>query len=373
MAFFSVETFLKKGVVFLEIDKKNKPAEMGAQQVEIANINDNICINYDNTLVTASQLKSVEKEIDDRFLQKRKQGDLLAVIYKQLELYRRSERVQQCGSFLEFGIFPEKNRLLFANFCRDRLCPMCNWRKSLKTFGQVSLVMNELEHQGYQFIFATFTIKNCRSEHLRITLEILIQGFRKLFHDNNRIKKSIKGVFRSIEITKNSKTGEYHPHIHCILAVRPDYFSRNYITQREWSEFWAKCIDVDYNPIVDIRRIKGENMGIANELTGALNKVSNYAVKGSDFLNSQAASDIDSAAQTVSVFLSALTNRQLIAFTGVFAKVRKQLKLDDIENGNLIQTDIENLRNDVAIAIVRYGYKNGVYALENIRKGGECL
>ena len=46
------------------------------------------------------------------------------------------------------------------------------------------------------------------------------------------------------------------------------------------------------------------------------------------------------------------------------------MKLDDIEDGNLIQTDIDNIRSDVAIAIVRYGYKNGCYTLENIQKGG---
>lgn len=45
------------------------------------------------------------------------------------------------------------------------------------------------------------------------------------------------------------------------------------------------------------------------------------------------------------------------------------MKLDDIEDGNLIQTDIDNIRSDVAIAIVRYGYKNGCYTLENIQRG----
>ena len=223
--------------------------------------------------------------------------------------------------------------------------------------------MDELEKQGYKFLFLTLTIKNCSASALAQTITILLNGFKKLFNDNRKVRNNVKGFFRSLEITKNKKTGEYHPHLHCILAVKSDYFHKNYISQKEWAQIWQNCIDVEYKPVIDIRRIKNDSDG----LTGAVREVVKYSVKGSDFLN---LSDMDSTAETVKDLLQALSFRRLVSFTGVFAQVRKQLQLDDVEQGDLVQTDIEYIRPDVAIAIIRYGYKNGCYTLENVSKGG---
>lgn len=347
-----------------KFDKKSADV-LRVHQHDINNleiVESNYSSNFNIDFVN-NQVDSVSSEINSRFLPKRQQSDLLASVYEFLEMHRRADRVLSCGTWLEFGIFSDKNKLVFANFCKDRLCPMCNWRRSLKLYGQVSAVMDELEKQGYKFLFLTLTIKNCSAMKLSSTIDILLKGFTKLFHDNRRVKKAVKGFFRSLEITKNKQTGEYHPHLHCILAVKSTYFKGDYITQAEWAEIWQKCIDTEYLPIIDIRRIKSGGKGVS----GAVREVAKYSVKGSDFLNS---SDIDETAETVSDFLKALSFRRLVSFTGVFADIRKQMKLDDIEDGNLIQTDIDNIRSDVAIAIVRYGYKNGCYTLENIQKGG---
>lgn len=318
------------------------------------------------------QSSVVSSEVDCRFLPKKHDSQLLSFVYDYLGLSSRAFRVSNCGSFLEFGVFKDANKLLFANFCKDRLCPMCNWRRSLKLYGQVSACMNELERQGYRFIFLTLTIKNCSASALPKTVSVLLDGFTKLFHDNRRIKKACFGFFRSLEITKNSVTGEYHPHLHCIVAVLPSYFHKSYISQREWSSIWQNCIDVDYNPVIDVRAIRASDAGDQSEanFSSAVREVAKYSVKGSDFLN---ADDIDSTAETTLDFLMALSFRRLCSFTGVFSKVRKQLRFDDAENGDLVHTDIEELRSDVAIAIIRFGFKNGCYTLLADAKGGDCI
>lgn len=361
-------------------DKKN-PVALGLQQDGSTNeFVEGYNTNNFNIDLFDSQVSDINKEITDRFEPKKQQSDYLSLVYQYLDMCRRAERVSTCGSVLEFGIYPDKARLQFANFCKDRLCPMCNWRRSLKLYGQVSAVMDVLEQQGYQFLFLTLTIKNCSASDLPKTIDVLLKGFKHLFNDNRRIRKSIKGFFRSLEITKNKKTGEYHPHLHCILAVSPSYFKKSseYIKQSEWAEIWQKCIDVDYNPIIDIRRIKPNISAVSdaldlknhkgdNGISSAVREVAKYSVKGSDFLDFN---DLEKSADTVSDFLKAISFRRLASFTGIFSKVRKQLELDDVENGNLVQTDVDNLRSDVAIAIVRYGYKNGCYTLENFSKGG---
>ena len=51
----------------------------------------------------------------------------------------RLQSLEQCGDNLLFSVNDKKEkRLKGANFCRLRTCPMCNWRKSLKMFGQTN-------------------------------------------------------------------------------------------------------------------------------------------------------------------------------------------------------------------------------------------
>ncbi|WP_170272288.1 protein rep, partial [Clostridium tarantellae] len=78
----------------------------------------------------------------------------LAECYKRLG-FKKAYRVEECGSYLAYKYLNENEKKLYrANFCKDRLCPMCCWRRSLKIFGQVSKVMNKtLENNDYRFIF----------------------------------------------------------------------------------------------------------------------------------------------------------------------------------------------------------------------------
>lgn len=315
-----------------------------------ANPNDLSIISIPHYNSVAAKLQD---EVDAKFVPKKKDALLLADVYDCLGLHGRMARVAECGSFLEYHVTPENKILHAANFCKDRLCPMCNWRRSLKIFGQVSQVMDELERQQYRFLFLTLTVRNCSSEDLPATVQLLYDGWRQLYHKHKIFRRSIEGTFRSLEVTRNPKDGTYHPHLHVILAVRPDYFRCGYIPQSEWSAMWRSCCKLDYQPIVDIRTITPNDKG----LSGAVAEVAKYAVKSSDFLRGSP----DDMARTAWDFLTALSGRRLCSFTGVFAKIRKQLALDDIESGDLINVDGNDFRDDVAYMIVRYRWAAGYY------------
>ena len=328
------------------IDRKSPPVLEHGE----ANPNDLSIISIPHYNSVAAKLQD---EVDTKFVPKKKDALLLADVYDRLGLDGRMARVADCGSFLEYYVTPEAKTLHSANFCKDRLCPMCNWRRSLKIFGQVSQVMDELERQQYRFLFLTLTVRNCSSEDLPATVQVLYDGWRQLYHKHKIFRRSIEGTFRSLEITRNLKAGTYHPHLHVILAVRPDYFRCGYIPQSEWSYMWRSCCSLDYNPIVDIRTIKPNDKG----LSGAVAEVAKYAVKSSDFLRGTP----DDMARTAWDFLTALSGRRLCSFTGIFAKVRKALRLDDIDSGDLVQVDGTVLRDDVAYMIVRYRWAAGFY------------
>lgn len=301
-----------------------------------------------------SSLQKMQAEIDGRFTPKKLQSDLLGAVYANLDMDTRAGRVWECGSFLEWKVTADQKKLNKANFCKDRLCPMCNWRRSLKIFGQVSKVMNQM--QDYRFLFLTLTIRNCTADELPETVQALYTGWRYLYNKNKEFRNAIEGTFRSLEVTQTNIDGTYHPHLHCILAVKPSYFKKGYITQNRWCELWRIACSLDYDPIVHIETVKDTGKGIA----GAVAEATKYAVKGSDMLDGN---DIEKSSEKVKAFLSALSGRKLCGWTGCFARIRKQLELDDCENGDLLHTDDETIRDDVACMIVRYHWKAGAYVM----------
>ena len=285
----------------------------------------------------------------------------LAESYKRLGI-KKYYRVRDCGDYLEFKKFSDGNlKLNKANFCKVRLCPMCSWRREKKIFSQVSKVMDKaLEEKEYRFIFLTLTCKNVYGENLSETLDNLFKSFDKMFR-RAKVKRSIKGWFRALEITHNLNADSkdydtYHPHFHIILMVNKSYFkdTKIYLTQEEWTGLWKESMKVDYTPVVNIKAFR---IGSKMEVAKSVSESAKYTVKDNDYIITDDEEMTDSA---VMILDKALTNRRLVAFGGEFKKIHKQLSLDDAVDGDLIHTNDE-IRNDVEFIIQGYrwhiGYK----------------
>lgn len=310
---------------------------------------------------------SDEAEVKEKFAPKRVSSEKLAASYHRLEWGRKAHRVENCGTILEFahaidgsGEIDPEGKLHNANFCRDRLCPMCNWRRSYKIYGQVSQVMEKIA-TDYTFLFLTLTVPNVDGCELQDTLDNMQRGWRN-FIRHKRLKSVLRGAFRTLEITRNSRTGQYHPHFHCILAVNKNYFDSGYIKQSEFLQMWRDAIDDQRICIVDIRTIKDLSGQAAEDaavsLTKAVLEVTKYAVKDSDFLLED-----EKITDTVVRELSeGLKGRRLCSFSGIFKSVRVELQLDDPEDGDLIHCS-ETINPAVAYLIVKYGWSAGCYKM----------
>jgi hypothetical protein len=64
-----------------------------------------------------------------------------------------------------------------------------------------------------------------------------------------------EGFIRSLEVTRG-EDGSAHPHFHCLLAVPPSYFGRNYLSTAKWAAMWQEALRIDYTPICDVRLVK---------------------------------------------------------------------------------------------------------------------
>lgn len=276
--------------------------------------------------------------------------------YKRLgeEFKSKSLRVHDCGSYLEFKKFSNNSLVLHsANFCKVRLCPMCAWRRSLKIFGQVSRVMDQIDTKDFGFLFLTLTVKNCSPESLKRTINDILSAFKKMTN-RRRFKKSILGFFRGLEVTHNLEMNEFHPHIHCVLLVDKSYFKTSlYLKHDDWVDMWKSCLGVEYRPVVDIRKFRASN---EKAIKKSVAEVAKYTVKPGDYIFK----DLNVMDETVRILDIALFRKRLTAFGGIFKEIHRRLNLDDEQDGDLINTDINvDLRDDLDYIIVKYIWNVG--------------
>lgn len=281
---------------------------------------------------------------------------------------KKSFRVKDCGTYLEYKVYTatKEKKLHDANFCKVRLCPMCAWRRSLKIFGQVSQVMNIAKCEtSNKFIFVTLTQRNVSGEELKEEIDRLYKAFNDLMR-RKKIKLMSLGWFRALEVTYNAKYNTFHPHFHIVIMVK-SYYEKNknlYIDQAELTEMWKQSLKIDYTPIVHMEAVKIKK---GKTIETAVAEIAKYTVKESDLIikDEDGVFDLDQTDENIRILDQALAFRRLTAFGGQLKEIHQLLKLDDPEDGDLINTDqadIEN--NELEFVIEKYfwhvGYSNYV-------------
>ena len=258
---------------------------------------------------------------------------------------RRTQRMFQCGDFLTFMVNEAKDmRLYKANFCRDRMCPACQQRRSRVVFHQVKDVCNSIvkAHPTYKYLLLTLTVPNVPIEDLNSKILEMGKAWLKL---SRRVifKKSVKGWFRTIEITYNAKTNTYHPHYHILLCVPSNYFTKNYIAQSKWLELWQDVMN-DYSITqVDIRKIKPNPKKTGSDaISSASAEVGKYATKPSDYLKkTNTVDEYIADSKVVNELAKIIKGKKLIAFGGLMLEHVKLLDLQDVDESDLIKTGDE--------------------------------
>ena len=311
---------------------------------------------------------------------KKKRSLLMAEHYSEAGLLKKAERMEQCADTLLFKKTADKLKLFQAYFCKVRLCPMCNWRRSLKiAFHNKQIVEAANERENLRWIFLTLTVRNVPGQELKPTMDEMTKAWNR-FAGYAKFKKSIKGYFRAMEVTKNREKesewyGTYHPHFHVLLCVPSGYFqAKYYIKQDDWMAMWRKAMKLDYDPVVHVQRVKPkkespdlqeieQEVKKAVEEQNAILEVSKYPVKDADIIVGDSVTSNN--VETVLDLDNALAYKRLIAYGGLLKEIHKELNLDDAEDGDLIRVGEENadeLANG-AVEVMAYwhiGLKNYV-------------
>lgn len=315
--------------------------------------------------------------------EEREKSMYLHDLYYKAGYSKYAERTRNCSTFLQFNVYQNGDkRLKSANFCKLRLCPMCIGRRARRNAWKLSQVLDlvEQEHEA-QFLFLTLTIRNVEGKKLGAALGELTAAWER-FRKQRQIERSVKGWFRAIEITrgdnrwhKNRKTGKmefwadngYHPHIHAILAVDQDYFSKDsrevgkFLNQEDLIQRWKTALRVDYDPSVRIQvaKVKRKRGGKESATVAAAKEASKYPIKDEEYIDQTLPED--RAVEIVKDYTEALQRRRLTAFGGWLKDAARALDADDLEDENqdLVHVDKDDIRTDLVVMVESYRWHFG--------------
>lgn len=246
---------------------------------------------------------------------------------------------------------PEAN-LTGARLCNTRFCPFCEARRTKALRARLYQGLDALyaDKPKLKGVFLTLTVKNVPLEELGDQLDQMNKAWQRL--------KSCSFWptdlwFRRTEVTVGTRTSGLgflssgrggadqslyaHPHFHCLLLVRPSYFSRDYIKKSEWQKQWQMALRADYAPVIDVRTAKTHSTSgslPAIDAKAAVVEAAKYAAKATSLM------EIGPAITTLHW---QLRNRRMTAISKELAKYVKQ---GEFEHEELMDASSEPLPAD---------------------------
>ena len=322
-----------------------------------------------------------------------KTGEVFVDSEKAKRYFSKSGRMTECSLRLGYKVDSDnKKKLHNALFCRDRLCMICMWRLSRRLAWETSQIMNKymVESPDMIPIMLTLTVRNPKMGELSKMLDVLCHGKSGAWQLLNKwlVRRGIKDYTRTLEITFNHEKRSWHPHLHILTFVPKEYFSKgnkNYISHALLRKEWKHVCNLDYMPIVDIRRCydknsKNERIGFDSDIktvdfAGAIRETSKYCVKPLKIFSETLDDYADGGEETivkgkidikevVRELDEALSSRRLRAHGGKIKTIAKELKFDDDENKkDLLHKDENGTAEAIWEEIYEYVFEDKEYYL----------
>jgi plasmid rolling circle replication initiator protein Rep len=264
-------------------------------------------------------------------------------------LEKYGEIICNCGKDLEFKacVIPEHGKKLKrANFCHYRMCAMCQPIKASKVRNEVyELAKAHLEKFSDDIpLLLTLTAPNIEGEFIGREIDEHMKAFERLVK-RKVVKNMNRSWFRSLEVTRNHKRNDYHPHFHVLLMVPPEYFHKNsplYITRDKWLKLWQESKRNPAITQVDIRALKGAG---EQKLEALIAEVAKYATKPSSYVYESKGGKFVVNKEAFEHLHYGLKGRRTIGYGGYFKEVRKANRLEALEKSALKAE--EKLNEDV--------------------------
>lgn len=236
--------------------------------------------------------------------------------------HARADRIEACGTQVSIGRCKAcgKAHVLTANYCRDRFCPICQYKLSRKRFRAMALALEHVDMTNRVVLFATLTVRNPTPERFAFTLDAMSDGFVKWCKALD-YEGHIEGYARSLEVTYNAKAGTFHPHYHVIL-VGERKGPYGYLTTEHCTAVWRRSLNLDYDPQCDVRASYSKG-GFVDEAGGAILETFKYIIKPDTALAKMPPED-------AYYFVTGLSGRRAVSFGGVLRDAMRAVKIEDL-------------------------------------------
>lgn len=301
--------------------------------------------HYNTQLIKSQALKvfdktDIEKNTKEAVLQKlavykNNQQKVIDILLTMPGEDERAFRLRECGTYIEMTTCQCcGTHITSANFCRERICPVCAWRRQSKYRIEFAKIADFLQLEPKNLRHLTLTIKNVEAKNLDEALNQMFQAWN-LMTKYAEWKKAVQGYSRCLEVTYNYETQTFHPHFHCLIHKKGN------ISLKTMASLWKKALRVTYIPETHISKITDEK--------GIL-ECFKYSFKA-----------VDSSQELLKAFLYTIKGRRLVGFGGTFKKARSILNQDDntLTDSGCIYG--RNTNQDILTEVYRFDYTGGIY------------
>ena len=226
-------------------------------------------------------------------------------------------RVKQCSTFWH-GMMDVRNgefSHLQAYGCKDRMCPMCAMRKSRAIAAQAMAILPGILAAAPErvAVLVTLTIKNVPFDELEGAIDALLEAWTSM-RMRRIVRDHTPAWARTIEVTRNMDTGEWHPHVHIIAVVDDPLL----LKPARWQSAWKAAAGLAYTPIIDARKVTSKK---------GVYEISKYISKLGVLLDLPLGEAYDSVLK----LLEAVDGRNLRAFGGEWLKARRKANMVDVD------------------------------------------
>lgn len=284
---------------------------------------------HDNTVSIARQARDDLQSLAE----KRRSNDKIIPWMRKHLSPESLQDMAHCGDYLVMleDDTRTKRKLDIGYFCRQRLCSGCAWRSAVKSAQCVAAIAGALADQGRIMIMVTLTVPNVPADKLRQTVQHINASWARLC--KRQLYASWADHVRKLEITYNSASDTYHPHLHCVVFVRKGYFARGYISHAQLLSDWREVTRQPEITQVDVRRCRDRGN------TNAILEVAKYSCKASDYSQSETVLD---------TMYTALHHTRTMAYAGRC----KQLRTEYIEGRLAAWEEIDATRYTMRVVYV---------------------
>ena len=238
----------------------------------------------------------------------------------------RGIRMKQCGNFVEMEVCPKCGRkhIKRATLCRDRFCPICGWRLSMKRYVKMLKIINGLmkQNKDCEWQFVTLTVKNCKIEELKDTMQEMSRTWNSIA-SSKPFKRNILGTARSVEITYNQRTKEFHPHYHILTIWKPDFTPSNLIVDK-WMSSIRLTVSEKAQCTESIKNLHyTEEKDSEEDIKNAILEVYKYSIKDNELL--------EMPLKTLKILNFQLKGKRMTSLTGIIKQYAKTIGADNLE------------------------------------------